>query len=48
MADIRRIGVGKSKAPPLDEEIIINEDVFTFDSETITFDSTSDTFDESV
>ena len=48
MADIRRIGVGKLNAPPVDEEIIDTDDVFTFDSTEITFDSTTETFDESL
>lgn len=45
--DIKRIGVGSDKFPPIKEEIItIPEPVFTFDSEKIFFDSTTRKFDE--
>lgn len=47
MADIKRIGVGNSKYPPIDQEIIEpSTDPFTFDSMTVTFDEETRTFDE--
>lgn len=44
--NIQRIGVGNSKFPNVNEDVIIPaKGVFTFDSTTITFDSMVDTFD---
>lgn len=45
--DIRRIGVGNSKFPSINEsEIITIGPDFTFDSTDVTFDSNTKTFDE--
>lgn len=49
MADknVQRIGIGKGKYPPIDQEIIEpSTDPFTFDSMTVTFDEETRTFDE--
>ena len=51
MADknVQRIGIGKGKYPPIDQEIIEpSTDPFTFDSETVTFDQETRTFDEDI
>lgn len=44
--DIRRIGFGNIKFPPVDSEIPTADLVWTFDSEEIKFDSETRTFDE--
>lgn len=47
--DKKRIGLGNSKFPNVDEEIKITPDAdFTFDSIEVTFDSLTSTFDENI
>jgi len=44
--DIRRIGIGNIKNPPISEPITNPVEIWTFDSDIITFDSMIHTFDE--
>lgn len=44
--DIKRIGIGNIKFPGINEEILIPDLIWTFDSEEITFDLMTRTFDE--
>lgn len=47
--DKKRIGIGNSKFPALNEEEKITADAdFTFDSIEVTFDSLTSTFDENI
>lgn len=47
--DIQRIGVGNSKFPSINQEIVgPSTDPFTFDSMTVTFDDETRTFDEDI
>lgn len=44
--DIRRIGVGNDRFPPIEEPTALEQPDFTFDSTEIKLDSTTRTFDE--